>query len=197
MVYTGFVAQDVERAANELGYNFSGVDAAKNEKDLYGLRYAEFVVPLVRAVQELDENQKAKVKSQEEEITKLKTEINDLQKQMEELKSMIVSNGRVSKPVQIKMSDELLVMVGAAISQNIPNPFNRTTTINYTLPQKYSSAKIMVTDKGGKKIKELNLSGNGRNSISVDASNLSSGTYLYSLIIDGKLIDSKQMILIK
>ena len=53
MVYTGFVAQDVEKAARELNYDFSGVDAAKNDKDLYGLRYSEFVVPLVKAVQEL------------------------------------------------------------------------------------------------------------------------------------------------
>lgn len=55
MFYTGFVAQDVEKAAKELGFNFSGVDAAKNDKDLYGLRYAEFVVPLVKAVQELSQ----------------------------------------------------------------------------------------------------------------------------------------------
>src|SRR5205823_5555382 len=53
VVYTGFVAQEVEQAAKELNYDFSGVDAAKNDKDLYGLRYAEFVVPLVKAVQEL------------------------------------------------------------------------------------------------------------------------------------------------
>jgi trimeric autotransporter adhesin len=53
MVYSGFIAQDVEKAARELGYDFSGVDAAKNDKDLYGLRYADFVVPLVKAVQEL------------------------------------------------------------------------------------------------------------------------------------------------
>jgi hypothetical protein len=35
----------------EINYDFSGVDAAKNEKDLYGLRYAEFVVPLVKAIE--------------------------------------------------------------------------------------------------------------------------------------------------
>ena len=52
MIYTGFIAQDVERAAKELNYDFSGVDVAKNEKDLYGLRYAAFVVPLVKAVQQ-------------------------------------------------------------------------------------------------------------------------------------------------
>ena len=52
IVYTGFVAQEVEKAANEIGFNFSGIDAPKNENDFYGLRYAEFVVPLVKAVQE-------------------------------------------------------------------------------------------------------------------------------------------------
>ena len=52
IVYTGFVAQEVETTAKKLGFNFSGVDAPKNENDVYGLRYAEFVVPLVKAVQE-------------------------------------------------------------------------------------------------------------------------------------------------
>ena len=52
IVYTGFVAQEVEQAAKEIGFDFSGVDAPKNANDFYGLRYAEFVVPLVKAVQE-------------------------------------------------------------------------------------------------------------------------------------------------
>lgn len=52
MVQTGFIAQEVEQAAQQTGYHFSGIDKPKNENDLYGLRYAEFVVPLVKAVQE-------------------------------------------------------------------------------------------------------------------------------------------------
>jgi trimeric autotransporter adhesin len=51
---TGFIAQEVETAAKNIGFDFSGVDAPKNENDMYGLRYAEFVVPLVKAVQELE-----------------------------------------------------------------------------------------------------------------------------------------------
>jgi hypothetical protein len=49
---TGFVAQEVELVANAIGFDFSGIDKPKNSKDLYGLRYSEFVVPLVKAVQE-------------------------------------------------------------------------------------------------------------------------------------------------
>jgi len=49
---TGFIAQEVEQAANKTGFNFSGVDKPTNDKALYGLRYSDFVVPLVKAVQE-------------------------------------------------------------------------------------------------------------------------------------------------
>ncbi len=76
ILQTGFIAQEVEAAAKELNYDFSGVDAPKNENDFYGLRYAEFVVPLVKAVQELEEkNQELK-----SEIEKMKKDIEFLLK---------------------------------------------------------------------------------------------------------------------
>jgi trimeric autotransporter adhesin len=49
---TGFIAQEVELAAKQSNYDFSGVIAPKNEEGLYSIRYAEFVVPLVKAIQE-------------------------------------------------------------------------------------------------------------------------------------------------
>jgi trimeric autotransporter adhesin len=50
--YTGFLAQEVEQAAKAANYDFSGYDTPKNKWDLYKIKYAEFVVPLVKAVQE-------------------------------------------------------------------------------------------------------------------------------------------------
>jgi hypothetical protein len=47
IVYTGLIAQEVEQAASELDYDFSGVDAPQNENDHYAIRYAEFVAPLI------------------------------------------------------------------------------------------------------------------------------------------------------
>jgi len=52
-VHTGFLAQDVERAAQALHFDFDGVHAPANARDHYSLGYAQFVVPLVQAVQEL------------------------------------------------------------------------------------------------------------------------------------------------
>ena len=42
IVYSGFIAQDVEKAAKEIGYDFSGVDAPAKDTGLYGIRYTEF-----------------------------------------------------------------------------------------------------------------------------------------------------------
>ena len=49
---TGFIAQEVEAAARASGYDFSGVHAPEGNAKLYSLTYSEFVVPLVKAVQE-------------------------------------------------------------------------------------------------------------------------------------------------
>lgn len=67
-VQSGFIAQEVEKAAQSVGFDFSGVDAPKNESDHYSLRYAEFVVPLVKGMQE----QQELIKIQQEEIDELK-----------------------------------------------------------------------------------------------------------------------------
>jgi len=73
---TGFIAQDVEKAAKKSGYSFSGVDAPKNDKDMYGLRYSEFVVPLVKGMQE----QQKLIEAQQELIKKLEKRITALEK---------------------------------------------------------------------------------------------------------------------
>jgi hypothetical protein len=50
---TGFLAQDVAKTAGELGYSFDGVHIPESEKDYYSISYSQFVVPLVKAVQQL------------------------------------------------------------------------------------------------------------------------------------------------
>ena len=62
-LHTGFLAQEVEATARALGYAFDGVHAPATARDTYGLAYAQFVVPLVRAVQELN-HQVADLKAQ-------------------------------------------------------------------------------------------------------------------------------------
>jgi len=58
--WDGFIAQDVKAAADKLGVNYSGWTEDSNTRQ--ELDYARFVVPLVKAVQELS----AKVKALED-----------------------------------------------------------------------------------------------------------------------------------
>jgi hypothetical protein len=76
---TGFLAQDVENAAREAHYDFSGVQVPENPNELYSLRYSDFVVPLVKSVQEVNSRM-------ESEISNLKSEIGILTAENEELK---------------------------------------------------------------------------------------------------------------
>jgi len=72
---SGFIAQEVEVAANETYYNFSGIHKPKNEKDLYGLSYAEFVVPLVKGMQE----QQLQIENLTKENTDLKARLDRIE----------------------------------------------------------------------------------------------------------------------
>jgi hypothetical protein len=78
---TGFIAQDVEMAAIESDFNFHGVDTPKHSKDYYDLRYDEFVIPLVKSIQE----QEIIIKKQKKKILQLKERLNLLIKNISNL----------------------------------------------------------------------------------------------------------------
>ncbi|MBS1567266.1 MAG: tail fiber domain-containing protein [Bacteroidetes bacterium] len=75
---SGFIAQDVEKAAKASGYDFSGVIVPKTEQEHYSLSYESFVVPLVKAVQE-----------QQKAIDALQHTIAELQKQIADIKQSV------------------------------------------------------------------------------------------------------------
>ena len=84
-VKVGFIAQDVEKTAEDLGYQFSGIDTPDNDNDLYGIRYASFVVPLVKAVQE----QQALIEKQQTTIEQQKSDFqNQLQLLLERIEAL-------------------------------------------------------------------------------------------------------------
>ena len=56
---------------------------------------------------------------------------------------------------------------------------------------------MIIADKNGKVLKQLTLSGAGKGIVHVDAAMLASGAYSYTLYVDGKLVDSKQMVTAK
>ncbi len=87
-LHTGFLAQDVERTANELGYRFDGVHTPANDKDHYSLSYSQFIMPLVKSVQEqqqIIEEQNLQINKQQTDVEILKQIIDNLTKKVNSL----------------------------------------------------------------------------------------------------------------
>ena len=81
----------------------------------------------------------------------------------------------------------------AILYQNSPNPFGNGTTIKYFVPEN-ADAQIIFYDEFGTQIKTFKVSENGTGQLNIDASNLPQDIYSYSLIVNGKVVDTKKML---
>ncbi len=96
-----------------------------------------------------------------------------------------------------------------ALDQNSPNPFAHATTISYTLPDKVTRAQLMFYDARSKLLKAIDVTSRGGRSdggadgdadcagtgrVIVFADDLEDGSYTYTLVLDGRVVDSKTMV---
>ena len=80
------------------------------------------------------------------------------------------------------------------LEQNVPNPFAERTVISYYLPDNVNDAKIIFYNNEGRMINEITLTERGNGRINVFGGDLSRGVYSYTLICDGKVIETKKMV---
>jgi hypothetical protein len=179
----GLIAQDVEKVLPNI-VKTSELQAPENVspgskesnmkpdvliKDFKAVNYTELIPLLIKGMQELSK------------------ENADLKDQVAQLKQMISQNtsgAAASSPS------------GASLGQNFPNPFNKSTVISLSIPKESNAASIVVSQTGsGKILKSIPVS--GASQVTLDAASLSAGAYTYTLYIDGKKIDSKQMVISK
>jgi hypothetical protein len=139
-------------------------------KDFKALNYTELIPIVIKAIQELDKENK-------------------------ELKSQVATLTQTLS--QYTKTSVGAVVSEAALIQNYPNPFTKSTVISFRLPKETSVANIVVTETGsGKIIKTIPLSA-GTSQLRLDAASLAAGAYSYTLYTDGKKVDTKQMIITK
>ena len=87
-----------------------------------------------------------------------------------------------------------LTPADAYILQNAPNPFNETSAINYFIPEN-ATARIEISNVKGDMIRSFDLGQGGFGTVEMDGKALQTGTYIYSLYVDGEFVDSKVMII--
>ena len=179
--YNGMIAQEVMKIFPSLVSHYTNKD---RKVDVYTMDYSGFGVIAIKGIQELQkqvQDQQEKISSQDKKIENLTALVDQLlQTRTSSTDNVILKNANSTSK--------------ASLEQNAPNPFNQNTVINYYVPQSAGKASINITDINGRLIKTVTAAkGNGK--ITIDKGQLNSGTYVYSLYIDGNAVSTKQMIL--
>ncbi|MGQ3012812.1 MAG: tail fiber domain-containing protein [Flavobacteriales bacterium] len=121
------------------------------------------------------------IKEQQDIIEQQNLRIEKLEEQVR----VLMNAGRVPDTEQ---------SVEAQLFQNEPNPFGESTRIRCLLPEGTMEARMVFYSIAGVKLKEIPLAGAGEHTVVVSSGELSADIYVYSLIVNGKLADTKKMI---
>lgn len=141
----------------------------EGEDGYLGINYLEIIPLLVRSIQELN----AKVEQYE--------------------------NSPIHKAAT-RSAEEDVTDIDAIVTtlyQNTPNPFTESTLIQCDVAEEVAKADLYVYDMNGKQIAVYPIAERGATSITIEGRSLEAGMYLYALIADGQVIDTKRMILTK
>ncbi len=161
----GFIAQ-------ELMVVFPELVKYDEEADLFSVDYLGVIPILVEAMKEQ-------------------------QLKIEELQLVLESSGDLKgATVPSSVPDSQMPGIGSTeIFQNAPNPFTKETIIRYNLGESVESATLYIYDMSGKQLRSYNLHNRGKSKINIVGGELDPGMYMYSLVANGLLIGTKQMLL--
>jgi hypothetical protein len=202
----GFVAQQLETVYPELvdtirvnaSYDSLGV-VVNPSQVLKTVNYKAMTGLLVRSIQE----QQLTIDSLRTNLSKQDSINQAVQQQLAALLSQInacCSNSTIRttnnatqtalNQLDVELSDKDAVV----LNQNVPNPFAEQTTITYNVPASIAKAQIIFYNGAGQIIQTVDITTRGKGKVNVFANDLSSGLYHYTLVVDGKVIDSKKMV---
>jgi hypothetical protein len=109
----------------------------------------------------------------------------------------IIDAGLATDCVSTNLNEDDNLPISFSLNQNYPNPFNPTTLISFDL-QVSGQVRLVIYDLMGRAVQTLvngSLSA-GSHDVTFDASQLSSGVYLYRLDAPG-FISTRKMMLVK
>ena len=181
---------------NPVSYTFRQDSAWKNDidaKELQGIHYGLIAQEVQKIYPELVYERGGKLSiNYLELIPLLIMKVQELSAEVEELKA-----SPKAKTLSSKKSTSNEETIEAILYQNNPNPFSTDTRIEYQLPQTTQSATLYIYNMNGLQVAEYPILTFGNGYVSVSAGALDAGMYLYSLVADGQVIDTKRMILTK
>ena len=120
--------------------------------------------------------------------------INELSEEIAILKGEGTESARKAKSVATGIDETKDGVDMVRMDQNKPNPFSGSTVIGLNIPEKTQKASIFIYDLSGKQIQNVPVAERGETNITVYASDLSAGMYIYTLVVDGKVAVTRRMI---
>lgn len=200
----GFVAQDVEKVCPEVVR-----DMRDGEK---AMAYADLVAVLVEAIKE----QQKQIEELQSIVYKKESDVMLLREQIDECcrknnEKSATQNGintwdnlnetetkdGVFPKTSFDNGNEMIPGTVARLFQNTPNPFSANTEIHFEIPDDATSAQLMICNLNGVEIKSYHLTQRGTGDIVIQGSEFAAGMYLYALLVDNQIVDTKKMILTK
>ncbi len=174
----GFIAQELKEVLPEL--------VRADGEGHYAINYDGVTPVLAEAIKELA-SQNSELQSIVEAQNEKIEELEGLKEEVAELKQLISLT-----PTQ---NSGIFSASGAKLYQNSPNPFNNQTEIRYFLPDNTETATLLVLDMNGKQLKSYELTQRGSGNVVIYGNDLRAGMYLYALMANNKLVDTKRMVL--
>lgn len=167
----GFLAQELKEI-------FPGL-VDENKEGYYTVNY----IGLIPIITETLKRQKSLLDAQSEKIKELESRLDKLS-----------TNSMARSSVNTSIIED--IRTNSFLYQNMPNPFKERTEIKYYLPDNTKEASICLFDMQGQMLETYPVD-QRQSSIIIEGSKLQAGMYLYSLIAEGQIVDTKRMILTK
>ncbi|MEM1325593.1 MAG: tail fiber domain-containing protein [Bacteroidota bacterium] len=186
----GLIAQDLLKVLPEVVKTHDWVVSSEEEDapmkkvktERLGVYYSDIIPVLISGIQE----QQTILEEKEEIINDLEEQVEDLTARLERLEQLLGSNDEVEqRTIQITHP--------ATLAQNHPNPFQTQTTIDYDIPAFESDASIRIVDNQGHLMQRFPIEKSGKGSLLVHLFGFPSGIYHYHLIVDGEILETKKM----
>jgi hypothetical protein len=172
--YSGFIAQEVEKAAKESNFDFNGIYKPADENDSYKLSYDAFVVPLVKAIQE-----------QQKILEQQKVRTQDLKNKLTNQNNIIsgISDG-IFNALLISLVEKTDPGIDFSIRQSVTD---NKLVVNYFLPTKSLAYSLLVYDSNGNQISEYKIPSLVKEGV-ISTESLEPGHYILTMLQDGKCV---------
>lgn len=119
--------------------------------------------------------------------------IKELKTELDDLKEAVASSGTRKVNAATNIATNTLDEGWGSISQNTPNPFTGQSTVRVSVPDDASDAYIDILTLNGASVKRIPVS-NGLSEVSLSSFDFAPGTYLYTLVVNGKVSETRRMI---